>query len=353
MYQRQTRYTTSRTGEQMGTNFKSKVEKLVPNLFSKTRYVVHYRNLKYYVAKGLIVTKIHRILSFKQSAWLAKYIDFNTNKRALASSQFEKDFFKLANNAFYGKTMEDVRRRINLKLVRTEKEAKFYTAQPTFDSFKIVNEDVTTILMKKTSIYWDKPTYLGFCILDLSKLHMYEFHYDYMMQRYGHEHARLLFTDTDSLTYAITTEDVYTDMKKDERLFDTSDYPKDHLNRSTVNAKVVGKFKDECNGERPLEFVGLRSKMYSLQVNRKKTKATLKGVKTGYVKKFVTHDHYRDCLFKRLKTFANFSTIRSVNHQLRTDHVTKVALNSYDDKRYLLDDGISTLAFGHCKIENN
>jgi len=131
------------------------------------------------------MTKIHRVLQFNQSAWLADYIDLNTGKRALATSPFKKDLFKLINNAFFGKSIPDLRNHINLKFITTEKLAKFYTTQPTFDSFKIVNDDVTAILIKKTFVYWDKPTYLGFCILELSKLHMYEFHYDYMMQRYG------------------------------------------------------------------------------------------------------------------------------------------------------------------------
>jgi len=117
--------------------------------------------------------------------------------------------------------------------------------------------------INKTFVYWDKPTNLGFCILELSKLHMYEFHYDYMMQRYGHKRAWLLFTDRYSLTYAITTDNIYDDMLKDERLSDTSDYPHGHKNSPIVNAKVVGKFKNECGSLKPLEFVSLWSKMYS------------------------------------------------------------------------------------------
>lgn len=332
-------------GKKVGKNCK----KLIPNLHDKTEYTCHIQNLQFYVKFGLKITKIHSILKFNQSRWLAEYIDFNTNMRQKATSAFEKDLYKYLNNSCYGKTMEGIRNRIDVRLVSEQKQAERLTAQPAFESFSIINDDITMVKMRKMKIRWDKPTYLGFCVLELSKLAMYEFHYDYIMQKYG-KNAKLMFTDTDSFCYSISTEDIYKDMKEREDLFDTSNYPQDHFLYSTTNARVVGKFKDECAGEPPLEFVGLRSKMYSILLKGDKAKSTAKGVKRSFAKKFFKHQLYKDCLFNETRTSTNFHTIRTQNHKICTNAIRKDGLSPYDDKRYLLKGTTDTLAYGHWKI---
>ncbi|XP_068742088.1 uncharacterized protein [Montipora capricornis] len=148
------------------------VPKLVPNLC----YILHYRNLKLYLDLGMKLTKIHRALGFAQSTWLKSYIDFNTEKRKQASNDFEKDFFKLMNNAVFGKTMENLR-----KLVTNPSKLNKLTASPAFDAFHIFSEDLAAICMKKTNLYLNRPIYVGFTILDLSKVLMYDFHSNYMV----------------------------------------------------------------------------------------------------------------------------------------------------------------------------
>ena len=323
----------------------NKISKLIPNLYAKTNYVLHYRNLQFYVAMGLKITKIHKILEFDQSRWLKPYIDFNTIKRQAANNAFEKDLFKLMNNSVYGKTMQNNRKHLCVKLVTTELRAKRFIARPTFQSFNIINKDVTMIKLIKADVLLDRPIYVGMSILDISKLHMYRFHYEHMVNAYG-ERATLLFTDTDSLCYHIRTDDVYLDMRQDMTHYDTSDYHADHFLYSKSNAKVIGKFKDESNGQPPLEFVGLRSKMYSLLLPKDYEKKTAKGVKKSYVSKYIRHSDYRNCLFAEETTTANFFTIRSIKHQLHTTEITKSALSPYDDKRYLIDNSAS-LAYGH------
>ena len=158
---------------------------------------------------------------------------------------------------------------------------------------------------------------------------------------------------SDSLCYHINDSDVYGKMRDNLDLFDTSAYPDDERKMfSTVNAKVVGKFKDECDGRAPREFVGLRSKMYSLYVkaNDSKPKLTAKGVKRGYVKKHVKHDMYLHTLHSKKSTAAEFKTFRSIRHRVYTFNLKKVCLSAFDDKRFILSDGISTLAYGHCDI---
>ena len=324
-------------------------KKLIPSLLKRENYVVHYLNLQYYVNKGMRIRAVHRIFQFEQSRWLEPYINFNTEKRKLAANPFEKDFYKLLVNSVFGKTMQNKRQYQDVRLVTDPKAAKKLISRPTFSQFRIVNENLTIVKLQKVQVYWDSPTYAGMCILDLSKLHMYRFHYDHMVKNYGFN-AKLLFTDTDSLTYELKTEDVYKDMLKHVSLFDTSDYPKTHILYNAVNAKVLGKFKDECNGKPPLEFVGLRSKMYSILLPGDASKNAAKGIKKAYVKKNLRHANFRDCLFLEETTRASFYSILSKKQKLQTVPQDKVALCPYDDKRYLMPNGYDTLAYGHWRI---
>src|SRR5271163_3631089 len=156
----------------------------------------------------------------------------NSDKRKVAKSAFEKDKYKLMNNSVFGRTMENLRHRIEVKLVADTRKAERLCSLPTFESFNVINEDITMIKSNPGSILWNKPTYIGFCVLELSKLTMYEFHYNKILPLFGKK-AKLLFTDTDSLCYEIQTEDVYADMGQNLDWFDTSDYPKDHPCYST------------------------------------------------------------------------------------------------------------------------
>ena len=152
----------------------------------------------------------------------------NTNLRAKGNNDFEKDFFKLMNNCVFGKTMENIRNRVDIKLVTNEKDAKKLISKPNFKHRTIFCENLVAIHMKKTKLVFNKPVYLGMGILDLSKTIMYNFHYNYIKPKYG-EKAKLLFTDTDSLTYDIETKDFYKDISPDVRdKFDTSNFPKNH-----------------------------------------------------------------------------------------------------------------------------
>ena len=172
------------------------IEKLIPNLHNKTKYIVHHETLKLYLSLGLKLKKIHRVIKFEESAWMKQYIDLNTSLRAKAKNDFEKDFFKLMNNSSFGKTMENIRNRVDIRLKNSEKCAEKLTRKPNFKHLTIFDENLVAIHMKKTELLFNKPIYLGFCILDISKKLMYDFHYNYMMKKYGSK-AKLLFTDTD------------------------------------------------------------------------------------------------------------------------------------------------------------
>ncbi|XP_054267190.1 uncharacterized protein LOC128989333 [Macrosteles quadrilineatus] len=240
----------------------SKQEKLLATLFDKKRYVLHFRNLKQYISLGLKLKNIHKAISFTQSNWLKPYIDLNTSMRTKATNNFEKDFFKLMNNAVFGKTMENIRNRVNIRLATKEKQVDKWLAQPNFKRRTIFTDQLAAVHMSKTKLVFNKPIYVGMSILDVSKTLMYDFHYNVIKARYG-DKVQLQYTDTDSLTYLTYTDDVYKDMKEMQDFFDTSDYPPNHPCFSVTNKKIIGKFKDELNGRIMFEHIALRSKMYA------------------------------------------------------------------------------------------
>ncbi len=324
-----------------------KTVKLVPNFYDKHHYVLHYRNLKLYLELGLQLQKIHRAICFYQSTWMKPYISFNIKQRQKAASQFEVSLFKKFNNAIFGKTIENVKKRTIIKLVTKPEQFEKLSSKPTFRSCKIIHEQLAGVQMAKPVITLDRPIYLGFSILDLAKLRMYTFHYKYMANKYG-DRVRLLFSDTDSFIYWIQTRDLYKDLAQDDK-YDFSNYPKNHLLYSTKHAKKPGLMKDESAGAILQDFVGLRSKMYSLQhtprdVDKDARKA--KGIKKSTVRT-IRHEDYVECLFNMKQMRHSFHAIRSQQHQLYTVKQRKLSLSCYDDKRYLLDCSIHSLPYGH------
>ncbi|XP_058790457.1 uncharacterized protein LOC131663808 [Phymastichus coffea] len=330
----------------------SKQKKLLTTLYDKERYVIHYRALKQALKYGLKLKKIYRALEFKQKQWLKPYVDLNTEKRKQAKNEFEKLFYKLMINAVYGKTMEDERKRKDVKLInqwggRYGAEARI--AQPNFHSSSIFHENLAAIQLSQTTISIKKPIYIGLCVLDLSKTLVYDFHYGYMKQRIG-EKCKLLYTDTDSLIYEIQDVDMYEIMKVDIDKFDTSDYPADNqFGMPLANKKVLGVMKDECNAAIMREYIGLRSKLYSIEIINKDPLKKAKGVKKHTVKNTITHSDYRRCLNEMEIIKRTQCNIRSKLHQVLTEREEKTALSPHDDKRCIFYNNPDTLPWGHYK----
>ena len=325
------------------------VHKLIPTLNNKEKYILHYRNLQTYLNLGLKLKKIHRVLQFDQSPWLKQYIDFNTLKRTHAKNSFEKDFFKLMNNSVFGKTMENIRKRVDVRLVTSKEKLSKLASKPTFVSTKIFNKNLVAVHKIRETLTMNRPAYIGMCILDLSKTLMYDFHYNYIKQNYGNK-AKLLFTDTDSLTYEIETNDIYNDFFKDNNKFDNSDYPENSPYFNKTNKKVIGKFKDETSGIPIIEFIGLRSKMYSYIKDNSKCEKTAKGIKKNITKQNIYHEDYKEVLFNNKQMQHTMKTIRSSKHQLGSFELNKISLSCFDDKRFIHQNGITSFAYGHYKI---
>merc|ERR1711954_139468 len=247
----------------------------------KEKYILHYRNLKQYLSLGLKLSKVHRVLMFKQSPWLKEYIDMNTQFRQEANNKFEVNLYKLMNNSFFGKTCEDVRKYNDVKIVKTEDDIEKLSKKENFKRWHIYNENLASVLMEKTSVTLNKPRCIGSAILALSKTVMYEFHYSYMTK----------------------------------------------------------KFKDECPNNTILEFVGLRSKMYSILPLEGEKKATAKGVSQRVTKKVIKHNDYKTCLMNDEQMYHRMVKIGHTHHQLETQDILKKSLSPFNDKKWIQKNG--------------
>ena len=330
------------------------VSKLIPNFHRKEKYVVHYEALKTYEKYGLKITKIHRGVIFHDSPWMKPYIDKNTKLRIQSKNEFEKNFFKLMNNSVFGKTMEDIRKRTDIKLVTTVDEARKLINKPNYSHRTTFSDNLVAFHMGKTEIYMNKPVHIGMTVLDISKTLMYDFHYGYIKPKYG-EKVKLLFTDTDSLMYEIETEDFYKDIFPDVKtMFDTSNYPKENGSyllhpsgiETGVNKNVIGMFKDEEGGKTITGFVGVRAKNYSYLCDGEEHKKC-KGIKMNVTKNNISFKDYETCLFKNIQIRRKMNVFRSHGHDVYSEEINKIALSANDDKRVVLKDGVHTLAHGH------
>ena len=240
-------------------------KKLVCNLNDKKNYIVHINVLKQALDHGLKLRTVHRVIEFEQEAWLKEYIDVNTELRKKATNDFEKDFFKLMNSAVFGKAMENVRKHRDIKLVKTDKKRNKLVSEPNFYTMKLIDNNLAIIEMRKVKAQMNKPIYLGLSILDISKITMYEFWYDYVKIKYQ-DKARLSYMD--SFVVNIKTKDFYKDISQDvNKRFDTSNYTFDRPLPTGINKKVIGIMKDELGGDIITEFVALRPKAYSYVTN--------------------------------------------------------------------------------------
>ena len=289
------------------------------------------------------------MLKFDQSPWLKQYIDFNTEKRNHAKNSFEKDFFKLMNNSVFGKTIENLCKRVDIRLVTDEKKLDKLTSKPTYVSGKIFDENLMAVHKIKENLTLNGPAYVCMCILDLSKTLMYDFHYNYIKKKYGNR-AKLMFTDTDSLTYEIEAEDVYKGFWNDKEMFDNSDYPENSSYYCNANKKVIGKIKDEACEVPITEFIGLKSKIYSYVKDNEEGGRTAKGIKKNVIKNNIKHEDYKNTLMNNEQMHHKMKTIRSQRHQLGSYEINKVSFSCFDDKRYIHDNGMSSYAYGHYKI---
>ena len=296
---------------------------------------------------------------------LVKIVMTSAQARPMTANEFEKNFFKLMNNAVFGKCMENVRNRIHVDIVQDEKLFKKRVAKTTFKRSQKIRKDLHAVEMYNATTLLNKPITVGFAILELSKTLMYKFHYNHMKVRYPDYRLKLLFTDTDSLCYAVKTDDIYRDMESDAlEKYDFSGYPFDHPLYSEKNKKIIGMMKDELDSIPLEEVVALRPKCYCLKYHGKVKKnqivnkedivekPTAAGTKRSIKDSKLKFNHYLKTLMTKKNQYVTQNNIISHKHTLYTVNQTKISLSAQDTKRYILSDGINTLAHGHYRIKN-
>ena len=318
----------------------AKIEKLICSIEDKEKYVIHINALKQALNHGLILVNVHRVIQFNQEALLEPYIDMNTELRKEAKNDFEKNLFKSTNNSVFGKTMENVRKHRDIKLVTTEKRRLKLVSEPNYYTTKHFSENVIAIEMKM--IKMNKSIYLGASILDISKRLMYKFWYGYLKPKYN-DKVKLCYMDTDSFIIIINTEDFYKDIANDvERWFDTSNYDKNDKRPLPVgkNKNVVGLFKDELGGNIMLEFIANGSKTYAYLLNDDSE------TKKAKIKRRLMFENYKDSLFNNKIIMRKQMRFKSDHHDMYTEEINKIALYYTDDKRLQTFDGITTYPYG-------
>ena len=297
----------------------------------------------------MIVDKVHNIRSFKQSKWLEKYINFNTQKRNKAKNDFEKDFYKLLNNAFYGKTMENVQNRLKIKIFKKDDYREIIKEQSklTFNGIHKAYENCDSYTFKQNEVLMDKPIYLGFSVLKLSKLLMYETYYDKLQPYFGQENIKLLYMDCDSFVLSTETENIINNLENLGDLFDFSNLDKNHELFSNKNKKVVGKFKIETPENIWIdEFVVLKSKCYAFKCGND-SKNKLKGISESYPRN-IKFEEYYNCLFGReYQRECDKYILRSINHEMILQKVKKSILSIFDDKRCYINN-IESKPWNYC-----
>ena len=322
-------------------------QNLFNNLFNKKKYVTHINSLKQALNHGLKLKKIHRIIEFNQGAWLKPYIDMNTELRKASKNIFEKDLFKLMNNSVFGKTMENIRKHRDIKLVTTDKKRSKLVSELNYHTINLISEYLSIIEMKKTKLKMNKPIKLGLSILEISKILMYEFWYDYMKPKYGNK-VKLCYMDTDSFIMNIKTNDFYEDIARDvENRFDTSNYEVNRPLPTGKNKKVIGLMKDELGGKIITEFVTLRPKTYSFLTDDGKKDKKAKGTKKCVTKKMIKFNDYKKCLLNDEVILKSQQRFISKKHDVYTENINKIVLSNNDDKRIVSSNKVTSYPYGY------
>ena len=270
----------------------------------------------------------------------------NTELRKLSKNDFEKDFFILMNNAVFGKTMENIRKHRDIKLVTTDKKRNKLVSEPNYHAMNYISKDLSIIKMNKTKVKMNKPIYLGLSILEISKLLMYEFWYDYMKPKYG-DNIKLCDMDTDSFIMNIRTEDFYKDIANDvEKMFDTSNYEVNRPLPTGKNKKVIGLMKNELGGKIITEFITLRPKTYSYLTDDCKEDKKAKGTKKCVIKRIIKFNDYKNRLLKDEVILKSQQRFKSKGHDVYTENIDKIALSN-NDKRIVSSDKIMSYPYGY------
>jgi hypothetical protein len=335
----------------------SKTRKLLLTHFPKSQYKIHFRLLQFYISLGVKVTKVHRVIQFTQSSVFRRYIKYNTEKRKKAKCLFKKNMYKLRNNSLYGKMVENIRKRRNIRLCNTAKRLKCYTSKATFKKTLLIDHNLVAVTLQKENILLDRPIFIGQAVLDVSKLRMYQLQYE-ELEAYRSEfncELNIVAGDTDSFfieCHGVSlASQLLPAMKRDE-LLDTSNFPSTHPLCSMEHASDIGLIKDEsCGITAYKEWIFIRPKCYSLLSYDGDNVKKAKGISRDVVKRKLTHATYSSTYSNPEESrYEKQRRIDSRNHQLFTVESSKRVMggDGGDDKRHWCSNNFSR-AYGHYK----
>lgn len=333
-----------------GRTYQYSNTKLTSTFLPRKNYVCHYRNLQLYIKHGLKVTKIHKVMRFKQSNFLKTYIDYYTAKRKASKTPFAKRLYKFFVNAVYGKFIEQIRNYLECKICTTKKEVMKNITNVRFESLKIISNKLVVIFLKPEKLVFNKAYPIGFSILELSKLFMYQQYYECIRPRLSN--CEVLFSDTDSLALVVFNETKTDNIAKMHDMIDFSNYDVSHPKFNTKHANTLGYWKDELQGHSIKEYVGLRAKCYTIKMekrNKTEIKTTCKGIRKGY-KKAIPFSKFRKCIQTINQETITQYNIQSKSHIVNTMRLKKICFGSFDDKRYLFNCGFHSVPYGSCYI---
>lgn len=334
--------------DELSKKFGIKVDKnpkLLSTQYDKIKYVCHAENLQYYLQKGMKLKKVHRVLKFKQKAVFKPYIDLCIKERNQPNiTADEKSMWKLCCNSIFGKTITNIEKRNTLRLISDEKKVLRAIKNPRFKHADVINRKIIKVSSAKKKTVVTTPYYIGVTVLELSKLLLMKIHYEHFMKKYGRFKLSLCMTDTDSLLYHIKTENLHEDLK-DIGIVEFGNYPTDHPYHDKTHAGELFYLKDESGGTPIKSFVGLRAKSYSIEYE-KDHKIVGKGIPKSKLKS-IKHEEMLRVLNNNCTTNVISKHLRSFKHTMYTIEQEKIALSPLDNKRYMCEDGITTLPYGH------
>ena len=326
-----------------------KDRKLVGTFNKREKYVTHFKNLKLYLQLGMKLIKIHRVLRFEQDAFIAPFIEKCTKLRQASKTKFEQDQYKKVANCVYGKTIQNTRNYIEVKLHRNRENLLRYVSEFTYKSFSIISDNLVQTNHFPERIEHSRPIYVGFTILERSKHFMYDFYYNVLKKNLPCD-LELGMSDTDSFLFKVSDSSKFREHIKN--YMDYSNYPVSHQLHSLSNKAKLGFFKDELSGQQICkEFIGLKSKCYSMLLTnlndgRLKEKKVCKGLGRVAINNRLKFKHYKKCLFKGIPKRFDFHIIKSKKHRISTARINKKAISHFDSKRWIFHCGIHSEPYG-------
>ena len=327
------------------SNRNYKAKKLTATLGDKNNYTLYYLNLSDYLRWGLVLTKIHSVISFREENFMKTYVETCADLRRKATNNVEKTIYKSSVNTLYGKTLENVRDRTQCNIITTRGKMETKLLSNQFTSFNIIKEGLVFSFQKSKVVRMTNPILCAFVILERAKLSVYRLFYDTLRPTF--RDISFLYGDTDSLICKLTGRSHHWANKKIRHVMDMSNQI--GKRKCDKNKGKLGFLKDETGGNKILAYCGIRSKVYSFITKDQTQTNVCKGVKS-HVRKKIPFSIYKKCLKKPIRVKIKQFQLTSKHQKIFLREVEKIAFTSFSDKTFILNCGIHSVPLYSCHI---